>query len=512
MVSQPQHKKATNSEDFISSNFCFSCDDFDLSTIFSCTTITEETEPCTNRQDVDWQPIPSASTNYSHSNETRHTKNPHYPDHYHDQHHFQVPRRTRSTGAADHPPPVIALSRSSFSTVSVDSAESALENTEVDRIKNTNRFRKYRRVLSSKYPCKQGHQGSRSEDGRRNTTRENSSPAEQSSQDEGVDFLARHELLINALFDDAKHRNELIEAAETSGTPPRPTRKSSNADTVESRSSRISHQSSRRSHSSIGSDILSPSSHQFKKSLKMKRKCKHHTMSALKQYQLKSRRKHLPSGCSTAERTESSSCTSLTTFSNGNSQGDLAKSFLHATCQLQKDSGKGLNPGAAISASGRESAMAKLIEKMDLLAEVEQEGTFANSVLTRVQAKNMSQLRLDMNFGFDPLNEHGLVETRSMLAVKLGFMSLRYGIMVHWNKITGLAELIILRKMCPDSFMRVKAKQKEKTWRRRMKKMTTNATMDGSTGFPTPSMISEKSSDSDSWLGSELERVETAPN
>jgi len=333
---------------------------------------------------------------------------------------------------------------------------------------------------------------------------------DQMPEDEGVDYLARHELLINALFEDAKHRHAQTAAAENSATPPRPARKLSNADTETSRSSFISRQS-RRSNSSTGSDILSPSSHQFKKSLKMKRKCKHHTMSALKQYQLKSRRQQ-SNACSSPGRTEDSSCTSLTTFSNGRSQGDLANSFLHAKCQLQKDSGKGLDPGAAISASGRESAMAKLIEKMDLLAEVEEEGSFANSVLTRVQAKNMSQIRREMNFGFDPLNERGLVETRSMLAVKLGFMSLRYGIMVHWNKSTGLAELIVLRKMCPDSFMRVKALQKAKTWRRRMKKMTSNATMNGNTPFPAPSMISVKSSDSNYSLDLALEAVATAPN
>jgi len=170
---------------------------------------------------------------------------------------------------------------------------------------------------------------------------------------------------------------------------------------------------------------------------------------------------------------------------------------------LQKDSGKGVDPGAGISASGRESAMAKLIEKMDLLAEVEHEGSFSNAVLTRVQAKNMTQCRRDLNFGFDPLHESGFVETRSMLAVKMGFVSLKYGIMVHWNKSTGLAELIVLRKMCPDSFMKAKTLQKSKSWKRRK-----NAVL------PTSSTITLNSSDTscDTYHGLELEEFSAAPN
>ena len=66
--------------------------------------------------------------------------------------------------------------------------------------------------------------------------------------------------------------------------------------------------------------------------------------------------------------------------------------------------------------------------------------------LNRVPAKEMTCDR----------KEHGIdnrfVETRSMFAVKLGFVSLKYGVLVHWNVHTGLAELILLRKLCPESF------------------------------------------------------------
>jgi len=479
-------------------------------------------------EDTEWRPTCSIPTGRTPSgpNETQDRKNT-QRHRQQGQYRFQAPRRTRSKGG-DHPPPVIALSRSSYSNVSGSSAESALETTEVDRLEDTRKLRKNKSALSR---CS-GHGGqnksSEKNQGRNEKiTRGNASFVDQSDHDEsGMEFSGRHELLINALFEDAKHRQEL--SAVTNGsttnismegnsahfssciTPPRPTRgelgrpdtpggtASISAISVISRSSLAS----RRSSASCGSDILSPSSHRFKTSLKMKRKCKHHTITALKQYQSKSRRRLSCCTGSTPGRTnEDSSCTSSTSLSNGRSRGDLANSFLHSNCLLQKDSGKGLDPGAGISASGRESAMAKLIEKMDLLAEVEHEGSFSNAVLTRVQAKNMTQCRRDLNFGFDPLHERGFVETRSMLAVKMGFVSLKYGIMVHWNISTGLAELIVLRKMCPDSFMKAKTLQKSKLWKRRK-----NGT------FPSTSIVTSTSSEtSDTYHGLELETVETAP-
>ena len=219
---------------------------------------------------------------------------------------------------------------------------------------------------------------------------------------------------------------------------------------------------------------------------------------------------------------EDSSCTSLTTFTNDNDRacaGDIANSFLHSQCQLQKDSGKGFDPGSVISASGRLSAMAKLVEKMDLLAEVEQDGSLSNAVLTRVPAKNMTLARREANYtsrnasSVDSLEERGFVETRSVVAVKIGFISLRYGILVHWNIATGLAELIVLRKNCQDSFMKLKSSslKTSKSWRKRMRMMSANANMNAATLCAAPSMITVNSAESwySSFDGLELEAAET---
>lgn len=513
MVTQSQ-KKTDSSDSLISPNCCFTCDDFDLSTLFSWTGFTDSTKKNMEAEDIEWRPNLSMPKNPSGPNEAQDRKNTQW-HRQQAQYRYQAPRRTKSKGG-DHPPPVIALSRSSFSNVSTSSAESALETTEVDRLQDARELRKNSSALSRS--CGYGDNNKRSEKKRNEklTRGNNVSAVDQSSLDHDMEYSARHELLINALFEDAKDRQELSAAMNDSTannstggnsassciTPPRPTRNLRRPDTPGGTASIsvISRTSftSRRSSNSCGSDILSPSSHRFKKSLKMKRKCKHQSIEALKQYQSKSRRR-LSCADSGPERTnEDLSCTSSTTLSNGRSRGDLANSFLHSKCLLQKDSGKGVDPGTGISASGRESAMAKLIEKMDLLAEVEHEGSFSNAVLTRVQAKNMTQSRRDLNFGFDPLHESGFVETRSMLAVKMGFVSLKYGIMVHWNKSTGLAELIVLRKMCPDSFMKAKSLQKSKSWRRRK-----NAVL------PTSSIITLNSSNTscDTYHGLELEAV-----
>lgn len=170
----------------------------------------------------------------------------------------------------------------------------------------------------------------------------------------------------------------------------------------------------------------------------------------------------------------------------GNDSGNKAHTFLHAQCKLQKDEGKGVEPGTGITAHGREAAIRKLVEKMDLLGEMEPGGKYNNAVLERVPAQDTSVHMHSYGHGYDDHNVHltkrGLrreqsnrrsststnhsksnndadantnVETRSMLVVKMGFVTIRYGVLVHWNK-EGLAELIVLRKKCASTFMKVK--------------------------------------------------------
>jgi hypothetical protein len=136
--------------------------------------------------------------------------------------------------------------------------------------------------------------------------------------------------------------------------------------------------------------------------------------------------------------------------------------LLHPKCKLQKDQGKGVEPGSFISARGREETINKLVEKMMILAELEQEGSFANASLTRIPAKEITLTHKDNIDGSD------VIETRSMLSVKMGFVYLRYGVLVRWNKTNGLAELIVLRKMCPESFMTVKVHPQSKISRKKL--------------------------------------------
>ena len=52
------------------------------------------------------------------------------------------------------------------------------------------------------------------------------------------------------------------------------------------------------------------------------------------------------------------------------------------------------------------------------------------------------------------------IETRLMLAVKMGFVSLRYGflVQVHWNKMTGMVPFFPIFKSCPTRVEQVQPK------------------------------------------------------
>ena len=145
---------------------------------------------------------------------------------------------------------------------------------------------------------------------------------------------------------------------------------------------------------------------------------------------------------------------------------ETTRSFLHEKCRLQKDSGKGIEPGKSIHANGSQRTMEKLVEKMDLLGEMEPGGRFAHATLVRVPASDMamSTCRTPRAMTKSPSAGEGLAETRSMVTVKMGFVTIRYGFLIHWNTSSGLAELIVLRKKCLHTFMKAtKAKTKTKT-------------------------------------------------
>jgi len=141
-----------------------------------------------------------------------------------------------------------------------------------------------------------------------------------------------------------------------------------------------------------------------------------------------------------------------------------SKSFLDEHCRLQKDCGKGMEPGESIQAYGSERTMEKLVEKMDLLEEIEPGGRFAFASLTRHPATDIylpnASSTPSGNGNATKTGDKGAVaavaETRSMVTVKIGLVTLRYGFLIHWNTKSGLAELIVLRKMCLYTFMKAK--------------------------------------------------------
>ena len=46
-----------------------------------------------------------------------------------------------------------------------------------------------------------------------------------------------------------------------------------------------------------------------------------------------------------------------------------------------------------------------------------------------------------------------MVETRSLLTLRMGFVSMSYGILLQWDSEQRLVDLIVLRKMCRDDFL-----------------------------------------------------------
>jgi len=223
------------------------------------------------------------------------------------------------------------------------------------------------------------------------------------------------------------------------------------------------------SRSSQHSEILTPSSHQFKPTLsnkrrkvyvlpiwcrRMRKKIKNKKTSSRSNVSVTASRSSCASSPPTPDDSVALTAEELSSCASSN-YTNSASSFLHTNCRLQKDKGKGVAPGNAIVAFGRYDAMNKLGAKIDLLVEMEQEGTWSNAAITRVPSRIMAS-------GPEKPKSTKIVETRSMIGVKMGFLSIRYGILIHWNVKSGQAELILLRKMCNDSFLNDRYAEKDK--------------------------------------------------
>lgn len=424
---------------------CCCVEGFSLSSLFSWTGFKDRVEENEFSDSSFTTPSPSSRTQHRYTKYMKHVKRSSHNNKY----------RKRAK-VVDHPPPVIALSQSSLSFDSTSSANSVLtygdEPDIADYGFNCSDFNWIDQTINALKNTKlrtERFKNSRSKHRR--------------------DYATCHEVLINDLFDEAKQRherkmNDAITNGNNSNISSHPTRTltttmhmthfSNSAMSVTTRSSRHSRNS--RSTASSSSELLSHRSHIYRHSLKRKR------VVVMKGPNSRpSHRIHLPPRV--PHEYDESSNASLSTVSNSRTGGGrIVRFLLHSKCKLQKDQGKGAEPGSLISARGREETINKLVEKMMILAELEQEGSFANASLTRVPAKEINLAHKDNIDGYD------FIETRSMLSVKMGFVNLRYGVLVRWNKTSGLAELIVLRKMCPESFMKVKAHPKSKISRTKL--------------------------------------------
>ncbi|KAG7364081.1 hypothetical protein IV203_037283 [Nitzschia inconspicua] len=129
--------------------------------------------------------------------------------------------------------------------------------------------------------------------------------------------------------------------------------------------------------------------------------------------------------------------------------------YVHQQCLLQKDKGRGERLKSCISARGQEQCLDKLREKIRLVIQmsgnsVPGSGSRRDEQYLRKSATNTGmKRRLAKVSGFGP----SYIETRSMLELQLGFLSMQYGLLIHWDTATtGKIVFICLRKMCNDAF------------------------------------------------------------
>jgi hypothetical protein len=145
--------------------------------------------------------------------------------------------------------------------------------------------------------------------------------------------------------------------------------------------------------------------------------------------------------------------------------------FFHQDCILQKEMGsdtqkaklgfgltkaKSKNCGGAPSATGREETLLKLQQKLSMLGDIESGKYGMAAEMLRSDAVAFA-IQADSDCSSNKKKTClTKVETRSILTLRMGFVSMSYGILLQWNCGTGLVELIVLRKMCRDDFLKGK--------------------------------------------------------
>lgn len=112
--------------------------------------------------------------------------------------------------------------------------------------------------------------------------------------------------------------------------------------------------------------------------------------------------------------------------------------FLHPNCRMQKDKGKGDQPlGSNVCAKTAEACVSKLRVKMQLLTE------HCNTATASMKRRPATVSRVTAKY----------CETRSLLTLRMGFLSMTYGVLLRWDTArTRKVTLVVLRKNCHESF------------------------------------------------------------
>jgi len=153
--------------------------------------------------------------------------------------------------------------------------------------------------------------------------------------------------------------------------------------------------------------------------------------------------------------------------------------LIHPQCQLMKEKGPvrkdRKNSDTLPSAVGREATLLKLKEKLSLLGDIEsgkfgkaaemlrsdavafairqhnnEVHTLCSSQLVTIKEGRSDENTLDKEKSSASIR---LVETRSLLTLQMGFVSMSYGILLQWDCASRKVVLIVLRKMCRDDFL-----------------------------------------------------------
>jgi len=146
--------------------------------------------------------------------------------------------------------------------------------------------------------------------------------------------------------------------------------------------------------------------------------------------------------------------------------------YFHKDCKLQKEVGRDAASqklstrslstiSTKSSATGRAATLIKLREKLSLLGDIESGKYGMAAEMLRSDAVAFA-IQADSSANYSgpsspqKNNRVQKVETRSILTLRMGFVSICYGILLQWDCMSGLVELIVLRKMCHDDFLKRK--------------------------------------------------------